>query len=130
MTRGKVLFAMSLIAALGVLLSCGPNKTEKLHDGVSFAKAALQTVGVNPFSTASYQSYLRNGKGPAAYVTALLPKENPPFDSFEDNRPSHSWTVVIRPSGAPHELSIEGYGLDIKKPLVVEYVTISLRSEE
>ena len=87
-------------------------------------------IGVNPFATAHYQNFIRNGQGPAAYIMMMLPKENPPFDSFENDKPSHSWTIVIRPSGAPNELSIEGYGFDVKKPLIVEYVTLSLPSEE
>lgn len=111
-------------------IACGPSKQEKVRDGVTFAKACLQLVGVNPLATAAYQGYLRNGQGPAAYVSASLPKKDPPFDSFEDNKPSHAYTVVIRPSGAPNEWSIEGYGLDLKKPVKVEYIIISLPEEE
>jgi len=124
-------FAAAIFGIVWILLTgCGPSKEARVRNGVTFAKAALQLVGVNPFATAAYQGYLRNGQGAAAYVTASLPKKDPPFDSFEDNKPGHEWTVVIRPSGAPHEWSIEGYGLDLKKPLIVEYVTISLPDEE
>lgn len=119
-----VLFIFILICS-----ACGPGKEEKLRNGVTFAKSALQMVGPNSMATAYYASYVGNGKGPAAYVNAMLPKTDPPFDSFENTKPTHPWTVVIRPSGAPNELSIEGYGLDLKKPLVVEYITLSLREE-
>ena len=130
--RTSVKFFLAAILGIVsmVLTSCGPSKDEKVRNGVAFAKACLQLVGVNPLATAAYQGYLRNGKGPAAYVSESLPKKNPPFDSFEDNKPGHTYTVVIRPSGAPHEWSIEGYGLDLKKPLTVEYITISLPEEE
>ena len=123
-----------LAAILGIvwifLTGCGPSKEAKVRDGVTFAKACLQLVGVNPLATAAYQGYVRNGQGPAAYVKASLPKKDPPFDSFEDDKPGHTYTVVIRPSGAPNEWSIEGYGLDLKKPLTVEYITISLPEDE
>lgn len=123
-----------MTAILGIvsimLISCGPSKEEKVQDGVGFAKACLQLVGVNPLATAAYQGYVRNGQGPAAYVKESLPKKDPPFESFEDNKPSHAYTVVIRPSGAANEWSIEGYGLDLKKPLKVEYITIPLPAEE
>lgn len=118
-----------LFLALSLPFGCGPSKQDELHNGVIYAKAALQQVGANPFVTASYSGYIRNGKTPAAYITDTLPKKDPPFDSFEYEKPTHPWTVVIRPSGAPNEFSIEGYGLDLKRPLIVEYVTVSLPEE-
>lgn len=128
---GVKFFAAAILMIGSIFLtSCGPSKEEKLQNGVGFAKACLQLVGVNPLATAAYQGYLRNGQGAAAYVKASLPKKDPPFESFEDNKPSHTYTVVIRPSGAPNEWSIEGYGLDLKKPVKVEYITISLPEEE
>ncbi len=124
-------FTAAILSIVSILMaSCGPSKDERVRDGVTFAKACLQLVGVNPLATAAYQGYVRNGQGPSAYVKASLPKKDPPFESFEDNKPGHTYTVVIRPSGTPDEWSIEGYGLDIKKPLKVEYVTISLPEEE
>ncbi len=116
------------IVVCTVAAGCGPGNEAKLRDGVAYAKAALQQVGVNPFVTAGYQGYIRNGKGPSAYIKDTLPKKNPPFESFEDNKPTHPWTVVIR-TGASNEVSIEGYGLDMKKPIVVEYVTLKLPEE-
>jgi len=125
------LFMAAILGIVSIILtSCGPSKEEKVLDGVAFAKACLQLVGVNPLATAAYQGYLRNGQGAVEYVKASLPKKDPPFESFEDNKPSHTFTVVIRPSGAANEWSIEGYGLDLKKPLKVEYVTIPLPAEE
>ena len=130
--KSGVKFFAAPILVIGwiFLASCGPSKEEKVRDGVGFAKACLQLVGVNPLATAAYQGYLRNGQGTASYVKASLPKKDPPFESFEDTKPSHAYTVVIRPSGAPNEWSIEGYGLDLKKPIRVEYITISLPGEE
>lgn len=129
MKATKVLGTGSILVWF-LLFGCGPSDQEKLRDGVTFAKGSLQLVGVNPFATAHYQNLIRNGKGPAAYVTMMLPKENPPFESYENQKPTHAWTIVIRPSGAPQELSIEGYAFDLKKPLIVEYITISLPEEE
>ena len=124
-------FTAAILGIVSIFLtSCGPSKEEKVRKGITFAKACLQLVGVNPLATAAYQGYVRNGQGPAAYVQASLPKKDPPFESFEDDKPSHAYTVVIRPSGAANEWSIEGYGLDLKKPLKVEYVTIPLPEEE
>lgn len=111
------------------LAACGPDKTEKLNNGVSYAEGALQQVGVNPLATATYQSLTASGGGPAKYINYMLPKKDAVWDSFEDGKPSHPWTVVIRPTAVLNEYSIEGFGDDIKKPLVVKYVTLKVPSE-
>lgn len=119
-----VVFAVLLFAA------CGPDRAEKLNNGITYAKGALQQVGVNPLATATYQSLTASGGGPARYIKYMLPKKDPVFDSFEDGKPSHPWTIVLRRTNVPNEYSIEGYGDDLKKPLKVEYVTIKVSSEE
>lgn len=111
-------------------IGCGPDRAEKLRNGVSYAKSALQQIGVNPLATATYQSLAASGSGPARYINYMLPKKDPVFDSFEDGKPSHPWTIVIRPTAVTNEYSIEGFGDDTKKPLMVEYVTLKVPSEE
>jgi hypothetical protein len=124
-------FALLLVLTMGCawIVACGPDRAEKLRNGVSYAEGALQQVGVNPLATATYQSIAGSGGGPAKYVNYMLPKKDPVFDSFEDGKPTHPWTVVIRPTAVANEYSIEGFGDDVNKPLVVKYVTLKVASE-
>lgn len=111
-------------------MGCGENRKVKLNNGVSYAKSALQQVGVNPFATAIYQNIIGNGGNAAGYVIATLPKQDPVFDSFEYDHPTRPWTIVIRPGTEPNEFSVEGYGDSLKQPLVSESVTVALPSNE
>ena len=91
-----------------------------------YAKNALEQVSANPFSRATYESVIGRGGNAAEYIKATLPKENPPFDSFEFAKPTHPWTIVIRPGTDPNEFYVEGYGIDVKKPMLIESVQVRL----
>lgn len=130
MTLRKQVFLLAVAVICVAFAACGPDKTDKLKDGVSFAKGALQQIGVNPLATATYQSIAGSGGGPAKYVNYMLPKKDAVWSSYEEGKPTHTWTIVIRPTAAANEYSIEGYGDDLKKPLVIEYVTIKVSSSE
>ncbi|MCI0411805.1 hypothetical protein L0222_03270 [bacterium] len=120
---------MRRISALVLLLffsiGCG-DRTEELKNGVMYAKNALEQVGANPFSRATYESVIGRGGNAAEYIKATLPKENPPFDSFEFAKATHPWTIVIRPGTEENEFYVEGYGLDLKKPMLIESVQVKL----
>ena len=111
-------------------IACGPDKTEKLKNGVAYAKGALQQVGANPLATATYQSIVGNGGSAAKYVNYMVPKKDPVWAKYEEGKPKEPWTICVNPSGAPGEIAIEGYGSDLKKPVVVEFVKIALPPQE
>jgi len=105
------------------VLGCGEDKKEKVNAGVMFAVRALEGANANPLSRATFQGYMRNGN-PVDYIKAVLPKENPPFDSYEFKQPTHPWTIVIRPGTDPGEYYIEGYGDSLKQPIKSASVNI------
>ena len=119
-----------LIPALSFFVLGCKNRAEEVRSGVMYAENALNSVGANPFSRASYESIIGNGGTPVDYIKATLPKEKPIFDSWEFGKPTHPWTIVIRPGSSPNEYAIEGYGADVKKPLQVKYVTVKLPESE
>ena len=102
------------------------DKTNELNNGVMYATNALAQVGANAFSRATYQSIIGRGGNQADYIKATLPQEKPPYKSFEFKNPTHPWTVVIRPSTDEGEFFVEGYGEDLKKPMVVKTVHVKL----
>src|SRR5438045_1261136 len=81
--------------ALSLFVFCDSRK-DKLEAGVLFAKTELLRVGNNPIAAASFGSIAEGGGTPVTYITACLPEKDPVFDSYEDNKPTHPWTVVIR----------------------------------
>jgi hypothetical protein len=115
----------ALVLLLFLMNGCG-DRTDELKNGVMYAKNALEQVGANPFSRATYESVIGRGGNAAEYIKATLPKENPPFDSFEFAKASHPWTIVIRPGTEENEFYVEGYGLDLKKPMLIESVQVNL----
>jgi hypothetical protein len=125
MTKAKLVALMFVLAVVSI--NCGPDRKAKLRDGVSYARSALEQAGANPLSQASYRGYIDSGGTPVDYIKATMPKENPVFDSYEYNKPTHTWTIVIRPSAdEPGEYSIEGYADNLKQPEVVEHATVKL----
>lgn len=119
-------FAVFLIAISFAGLGCGEGKKEKLKNGVTFATSALQQAGANQLSQATYRGFIDRGLTPVDYIKAILPKTDPPFDSYEFGKPTHPWTIVIRPGTEPNVYYVEGYGDDVKEPLYVEDVTVNL----
>ena len=124
----KLFVVIPLLVAC--IFACGEDKKEKVKKGVIFAASALQQANANPLSKATFQGYMRNGN-PVDYIKAILPKQNPPFDSYEFKNPTHPWTIVIRPGTDRGEFYIEGYGADTKQPLpgCVEQVTVEMPEE-
>jgi len=120
---------LTVTVALLLFLACR-DRANELNNGVMYAKNALQQVGANPFSRATYQGIIRNGGNPADYIKATLPKDKPPFDSFEFKNPTHPWTVVIRPSTQGNSFFVEGYGENVKQPMIVKEVEVNLPESE
>lgn len=117
-----------LLIPILLFAGCG-DRTDELKNGVMYAKNALEQAGANPFSRATYQSVIGRGGNAAEYIKATLPQENPPFESFEYGKPTHPWTIVIRPGTEENEFFIEGYGVDVKKPMLFEAVQVILPEE-
>ena len=128
MIRNLAILGILLLA--GVLIAgCGPDRAEKLANGITYAESALQQIGVNPLATATYSSLTASGGGPAKYINYMLPKKDPVWSSFEDGNPTHPWTIAIIPTAVANEFAIQGFGDDMKKPLIVKYVTIKVPNE-
>lgn len=130
MKLGRLAVLTVVVVVVAMFAGCGPDKSEKLKNGVTFAKGALEQVGVNPLATATYQSLNASGITPAKYVNYLVPKTDPVWTGYEEGKPTHPWTIVVRPTAVPNEFSVEGFGDDLKKPLMVEYVTVKAPSQE
>jgi hypothetical protein len=114
----------------GFWTACGENKDEKVKNGVMYAKNALEQAGTNPFSRATYEGIVGRGGNPADYIKAITPKENAVFDSYEFKNPTRPYTVVIRPGTVPNEYFVEGYGKELKEPIMVETVTVTVPTEQ
>lgn len=125
----KLTVLAAVLATVVFLAACGPNRAEKLANGVTYAEGALQQIGVNPLATATYTSLTASGAGPAKYVNYMLPKKDPVWPNFEDGKPTHPWTIAIVATAVPNEYAIQGFGDDVVKPLIVKYVTIKVPEE-
>jgi len=119
-----------ILVVFAVLCFGCRDRANELNNGVMYATKAFEQVGANPFSRATYEGIVGRGGNPAEYIKATLPKEKPPFDSFEFKTPSHPWTIVIRPGTEENEFFIEGYGEDLKTPMIVRSVHVRLPSSE
>ena len=128
MIRKMAVFVILFLACV-LLAGCGPDRAEKMANGITYAEGALQQIGVNPLATATYTSLAASGGGPAKYINYMLPKKDPVWSSFEDGKPTHPWTIAISPTAVPNEFAIQGFGDDMKKPLMVKYVTIKVPNE-
>jgi hypothetical protein len=116
-----------LLLVCAILFACGPGNEEKLRNAVFYAKSALQQAGANPFSRATFQGVLAREGNAVDYIKAVTPKNDPMLKYFEFNtKPTKPWTVIVRPGTDPGEYFIEGYGNDLKKPLVYDSVTVNI----
>ena len=126
-SRYFVLVILFILAAL--TFGCGESKSEKLKSGVMFAESALAQVGPNPFMRAQYTAIIDAGQTPVDFIKAVAPKDQG-YPTFEYEKPTHTWTIVIRPGTKnPDELFIEGYGDDTQNPLVTKTVIVKLPEE-
>jgi hypothetical protein len=125
----RILLSITVVLLVSLMFVACADRSEKVRNGVMYATRALEQVNGNALARASYEGVIRNGGNAADYIKQTLPKKNPVFDSFEYGKPTHTWTIVIRPGSDPNDLSIEGYGPDLKRPLAVDSVKVNVPTE-
>ena len=115
-----------VIAFAAVLFMAGcADKDEKVKNGVMYATRALQEVNANPLSRGTYQNLMaRDGATVMDYIKYITPKNDPMLQMFEYNKPTHPYTVVIRPGTDPGEYFVTGFGANLKEPIATSTVTI------
>jgi hypothetical protein len=123
--KNKTLLGLVIaFAALFSMAGCA-DKDAKVKNGVMYASRLLQEVNANPLSRGTYQNLMaRDGATVMDYVKYVTPKNEPMLELFEYDKPTHPYTVVIRPGTDPGEYFVTGFGADMKKPIAVETVTI------
>jgi hypothetical protein len=129
MKKYRYFLPVILVVVAALTFGCGESKTEKLKSGVMFAESALAQVGPNPFMRAQYKAMIDAGQTPVDFIKAVQPKGRE-YPTFEYEKPTHSWTIVVRPGTAnPDELFIEGYGDDTKSPMISKSIIVRLPEE-
>src|SRR5262245_33482588 len=120
-----------LIVFLILSAAACDNKDEKVKSGVLYASRALQEANANPLSRATYQNLIGRGQNALDYIKYITPKNDPMLELFEWDKstPSKPYSVVIRPGGKEGEYFIAGYGKNLKEPIQVETVTVTLPEE-
>lgn len=93
-----------------------------LEAGVRFAKTTLELAKTDPQAQDALRAALENDGTPVSYLAASLPA-NAKFSSYEWQRPSRAWTVVVKDGPGNNELTIEGYGKDLGTPLYADQVS-------
>jgi hypothetical protein len=118
-----------VIAAMAAAGCGGGGEEERLQRGVRFAKITLERAGTDPMASLALASAEETGGDAVSYIVASLPDQDPVFTSYERERPTRPWTVVVRAGAAPRQYVIEGYGTDLAKPLVTETVAVGKLEE-
>jgi hypothetical protein len=120
---------LSLLIALSLsLAACGasdPNKakTEALTHAVKAAKKLFERTQTDPMANASFYSVAQMGGTGIHYLVASLPdRDNNPdtIVCYEENKPARPWCVVVKPGPGELEITIDGFGAQLDKPLLSE----------
>ena len=111
--------AVLLVAAV---CGCGKPDKEKMELGVNFVCSTLDAANKNPLASASSGSMVEMGGTVFTYLAATAPESHdlPPFTAA----PEKPWSVVVKPGPGPNEYVVEGYGVDLAKPLVARTVKV------
>jgi hypothetical protein len=117
-----------LIALLLSLTACGASdpdkaKTEALTSAVKAAKKLFERTQTEPMANASFYSVAQMGGSGIHYLVASLPErgtDRNPVSCYEENKPTGPWCVVVRPGPGELEITIDGFGTQLDKPLLSE----------
>ena len=115
---------MLLPMAILVLAACGaPDpvdaKGEALTRAVQQAHKLFEMTQTNGMANASFYSAHQLGGSRLHYLVASLP-ERGPIDCYAEGKPTAPWCVVVRNGPGQLEITIEGYGAQLDRPLVTQ----------
>jgi hypothetical protein len=114
-----------IIALLLSIVACGspddPNKaqTAALTSAVKSAKKLFERTQTDQMANASFYSVAQMGGSGIHYLVASLP-ERGNISCYEENKPTGPWCVVVRPGPGELEITIDGFGTQLDKPLLSE----------
>lgn len=111
-------------AILASACSSGPSAKERLLEAeVHSAKRLFDRTRTDPMASASFWSLAEMGGTEIHYLTASLPEKGE-ITCYAQGAPTGPWCVVVRSGPGENQVTVEGYGEKLDKPLYSEVAVI------
>jgi hypothetical protein len=94
-------------------------KTEALTRAVQSAKKLFEKTQTDPMANASFYSVAQMGGSGIHYLVASIPDRGA-ISCYEEDKPAGPWCVVVRGGPGQLEITIEGYGAQVDRPVVTQ----------
>lgn len=110
--------SLSVVISVTCLVACTDTKQEQnqqLEQAVNQVTRILNDASRNIMAAAALQSTMEGGGTLVHDVAASLPEKFNHRVSMD--RPEVAWSIVLRHSANPTEVTVEGYGSDLQEPL-------------
>jgi len=95
------------------------DRKAKLDRGIGFMRSLTNASPGNKIMEAQYQAKTPEGMV-MLYHASADPNVHP--NVYADRQSLQSWSLLILPGNKENTLIVEGYGDDLKKPIIVEEI--------
>lgn len=125
---GKIfkLLLLSFMVVLFIVPGCADERKTKLEKGIGFMRGLASPNPAQVVALAHYNA----DSDPAGLVTLyhsnLEPNGSYP-EAYSDRQSLKPWSLLVLPGNKESTMIVEGYGDDLKKPVIIEEITFPKR---
>jgi hypothetical protein len=120
----RILHLLSCLLVLFIVFGCkGKDERQvKLEKGINFMRSLTSPNPADSLAAAHYQA--STPEGMSMLYHASLPADGSYPNVCTDRQNLEPWTLLILPGNKENTLTVEGYGDDLQKPIIVEEIVV------
>ena len=103
--------------------SCTESPDAVLDRGVNHAQKAFEQLRSSELARLSFQDMIQQGATLVTYVTSSVSTDSK-LPTYIADGPARKWSVVLRQDEESGEVIIEGFGGNLKTPIITKRVTL------
>jgi hypothetical protein len=122
----RILPLLSCILILFVIFGCTDERKTKLERGIGFMRSFTNPNPIQMGAIANYNA----DSDPAGLIMlyhSSLEADGSYPEAYSDRQSLQPWSLLVLPGTKERSLIVEGYGDDLKKPIIVEEIIFKKR---
>lgn len=121
------LLLLSFLAVLFVAAGCTDERKTKLEKGIGFMRGLANPSPVQMAAIANYNADSDPAGLIMLYHSSAVADGSYP-EAYSDRQNLQPWSILVLPGSREGAFILEGYGDDLKKPLITEEISFPKRA--
>ena len=120
----RILALFACLLVLFIVFGCkGKDERQtKLEKGIYFMRGLTGSNPVDKLAAAHYQA--NTPEGMIMLYHSSLPEDGSYPNVYADRQSLQPWSLLLLPGNKENTLIVEGYGDDLKKPIIVDEIAV------